>query len=50
MGVLMRGQDMCDTKESMRAVEDTIKQLGGIDIVIANAVCIHASPCTYEGR
>ncbi|KAF2256628.1 short chain dehydrogenase/reductase [Trematosphaeria pertusa] len=29
--------DMCDTKESMRAVEDTIKQLGGIDIVIANA-------------
>lgn len=29
---------MCDTAECRRAVEETIKQLGGIDVVISNAV------------
>jgi NAD(P)-dependent dehydrogenase (short-subunit alcohol dehydrogenase family) len=27
------------TSECKRVVEETIKQLGGIDIVISNAVC-----------
>ena len=30
--------DMTSTSECKRVVEETIKQLGGIDIVIANAV------------
>ncbi|KAK7190782.1 hypothetical protein PSPO01_02945 [Paraphaeosphaeria sporulosa] len=29
--------DMCDTSECRRVVEETIKQLGGIDVVISNA-------------
>lgn len=31
-------QDMCDTDDAKRCVEETIKLLGGIDIIIANAV------------
>ena len=29
---------MCDTSECRRVVEETIKQLGGIDVIISNAV------------
>lgn len=32
-------QDMTNTDEARRAVKETIEQLGGIDIVLANAVC-----------
>lgn len=31
-------QDMTSTSEAKRAVQETIEGLGGIDIVIANAV------------
>jgi NAD(P)-dependent dehydrogenase (short-subunit alcohol dehydrogenase family) len=31
---------MTSTSEAKRAVQETIEQLGGIDIVIANAVSI----------
>jgi hypothetical protein len=31
---------MCDTAECKRGVEETIEKLGGIDVVIANAVCL----------
>jgi NAD(P)-dependent dehydrogenase (short-subunit alcohol dehydrogenase family) len=31
---------MCDTSECKRLVDETLKQLGGIDIVISNAVCL----------
>ena len=31
-------QDMTSTDEARRAVRETIEQLGGIDIVLANAV------------
>jgi NAD(P)-dependent dehydrogenase (short-subunit alcohol dehydrogenase family) len=30
---------MTNTDEARRAVQETIEQLGGIDIVLANAVC-----------
>lgn len=30
---------MTVTSEARRAVRDTIRELGGIDIVVANAVC-----------
>lgn len=33
---------MTSTAEAKRAVQDTVAQLGGIDIVISNAVC----PCS----
>jgi NAD(P)-dependent dehydrogenase (short-subunit alcohol dehydrogenase family) len=36
-----RKQDMTSTDECQRAVDETIKGLGGIDIVIANSVSIH---------
>lgn len=31
---------MCSTAECKRSVEEAIAKLGGLDIVIANAVCI----------
>lgn len=37
---------MTSTADAKRAVQETIKQLGGIDIIIANAVCIFLSPST----
>jgi NAD(P)-dependent dehydrogenase (short-subunit alcohol dehydrogenase family) len=34
---------MTNTDEARRAVRETIEQLGGIDIVLANAVCLFPS-------
>jgi NAD(P)-dependent dehydrogenase (short-subunit alcohol dehydrogenase family) len=34
---------MTNTDEARRAVQETIEQLGGIDIVLANAVCLFPS-------
>ena len=34
---------MTSTAEAKRAVRETIEQLGGLDIVLANAVCIENS-------
>jgi NAD(P)-dependent dehydrogenase (short-subunit alcohol dehydrogenase family) len=31
--------DMTNTDEARRAVKETVELLGGIDIVLANAVC-----------
>jgi hypothetical protein len=31
---------MTNTAECKRSIEETIEKLGGIDIVIANAVCL----------
>lgn len=36
-------QDMTSTAEAKRAVKETIEQLGGLDIIIANAVCMAQS-------
>lgn len=33
---------MSDTSECRRVVDETIKQLGGIDVIISNAVCRRA--------
>jgi NAD(P)-dependent dehydrogenase (short-subunit alcohol dehydrogenase family) len=32
--------DMTSTAEAKRAVQETIKQLGGVDIILANAVSV----------
>jgi hypothetical protein len=37
---------MTNTDEARRAVRETIEQLGGIDIVLANAVC--TCPCSLR--
>jgi NAD(P)-dependent dehydrogenase (short-subunit alcohol dehydrogenase family) len=39
----MMVQDMCSTVECKRSIEETIEKLGGIDIVIANAVGVYLS-------
>ena len=43
-------QDMTSTDEARRAVRETIEQLGGIDIVLANAVRAYLSPVLKRRR
>jgi hypothetical protein len=33
-------QDMTSTAEAKRAVQETIKELGGVDLILANAVSL----------
>lgn len=42
--------DMTSTAEAKRAVQETIKQLGGLDIILANAVSLFGVIWGLGGR
>jgi NAD(P)-dependent dehydrogenase (short-subunit alcohol dehydrogenase family) len=42
--------DMTSTAEAKRAVQETIKQLGGLDIILANAVSVFESIWDFGGE